>query len=166
MRIVGADAMTARSFEEAVTAFCEWAERPSSDPVSEAFAARRLVAEIYSLALLLPEGSPEDDDERPSASERDVVFRRFGALPFNYYSVMDPLDAPPGDPMVGDLADDLIDIWQDLKVGLRLLQTGRLEEARCEWRWSFDSHWGQLAASALYVLQSWVRDWSLEQTTS
>ena len=91
-------------------------------------------------------------------------YRRFGALPLNYYSVVDPLVVPAGDSMTGDLADDLADIWRDLKSGCLVQERGDLDQAIAEWRWSYCTHRGAHAAAAQFVLQSWMsRDnrWAL-----
>ncbi len=58
--------------------------------------------------------------------------------------------------MVGDLADDLADVWSDLKSGLRYYEKGRIEDAAHEWRANFDIHWGEHAADAIAVLQEWI----------
>src|SRR5262245_17906700 len=104
------------AFVTAVDAFCSWAEGPVRDELTEALAARRLVASLYVGAMELPRSSPESEADAPDASARDAIYRRFGALPINYYSEVDPLLFPASDVMTGDLADDLADIWSDLKV--------------------------------------------------
>jgi hypothetical protein len=85
-----------------------------------------------------------------------AVYQRFGALPFNYYSAVDPHEVPAKDFTVGDLADDLADIWVDVKFGLASYQVGRADEAARDWRWSFDAHWGQHAVGALFAIRSWA----------
>lgn len=144
------------TFATAAEAFCAWAEAPPGDQTSEALAARQLLADIYRFALDLPFAHPDSEETGPDSSAREAVYRRFGALPFNYYSLVDPLIVPAADSMTGDLADDLADIWSDLKVGITLHRASKVNEALHEWRWRFDAHWGQHAVAALFALQSWI----------
>jgi hypothetical protein len=143
-------------FSTVAEAFCVWAEGPAGDELWEALTARRLLARAYVAALDLPPSGPESEAEGPGALSREAIYRRFGALPFNYYSEADPLIVPASDTMTGDLADDLADVWSELKVGLLLHQAGKTHEAAHEWRWRFDAHWGQHAVSALHALHSWL----------
>jgi hypothetical protein len=145
-------------FAAAARAFCQWAESSPGDELSEALAARRLVADVYRLGLdLRGQGFDRGDVPDPvNTEEWHTLFRRFGALPINYYSIADPLVVPSEGSTIGDLADDLADIWSDLTVGLVLYDSGAREQAEHEWRWRFRAHWGDHAANALYALQSWI----------
>jgi hypothetical protein len=154
------------TFATAAQAFCTWAEAPSGDELSEALTARRLLARLYACALDLPPSSPESEAERPDASAWDAIYRRFAALPISYYSEVDPLIVPAADNLTGDLADDLADIWSDLKVGVILQEAGKLDEAAHEWRWRFDAHWGQHAVSALHALHSWLAAHERDEATA
>lgn len=85
-----------------------------------------------------------------------IIFRRFGALPFNYYATLcDPREICNSEVTMGDLADDLADIWRDLKRGLGLYEMGRHTAAAWDWRYSFRSHWARHATSALEALYRW-----------
>jgi Domain of unknown function (DUF5063) len=121
-------------FADIVRRFCRRAESEPRDPISEAQTARRLLAELYLQAIDLPE-APSDADAPEIAQEQyQSVFRRFGALPFNYYSeCFNPLAIPAEQPVTADLADDLADIWRDLKQGLALYESGSVEAAAWEW---------------------------------
>ena len=56
---------------------------------------------------------------------RSTVFTRAGNLPLNYYSeVFNPIPVPAEEPVVGDLADDIADIYGDIERGLKLLDVG------------------------------------------
>lgn len=54
---------------------------------------------------------------------------------------------------VGDLADDLADVWRDMTEGLLALDKG-IPESAALWHWKlmFDSHWGVHAVRALGVM--------------
>jgi Domain of unknown function (DUF5063) len=143
-------------FADIARRFCRWAESEPQDPMSEARTARRLLAELYLQAIDLPK-APSDADAPEIAQEQyQSVFRRFGALPFNYYSeCFNPIAIPAELPVTADLADDLADIWRDLKRGLALYESGSAEAAAWEWGFHFNAHWGHHACGALYALQTW-----------
>jgi len=145
-------------FVAAATAFCTWAESDGrADPRGEAYRARQLLAELIAAAIDLPERSSDTDAESISSEEYRRIYRRFASLPFNLYSkVFNPLQVPSEDPVVADLADDLADIWRDLKPGLSLYEAGRLDSAIWEWRLGFVTHWGHHATAVLYALQRWL----------
>jgi len=54
----------------------------------------------------------------------------------------------------GSLADDIRDIYRDLKKGLELKKTypSQPEAAIGEWRFGFYSHWGKHAIDALLAM--------------
>ena len=148
------------AFADAATEFCAWAEGPPSEEAAEAAAARLHLARLYLGALALREATSWADRENweppgRTPPEWQDVFRRFGALPFNYYSYTNPHIMPGEDLFTGDLADDLADIWQDLRVGLWAYRAGDLVAAESEWRSSFKIHWGRHAADALLALHCW-----------
>ncbi|WP_255988681.1 DUF5063 domain-containing protein [Chitinolyticbacter albus] len=136
--------------------FCDWAEAPARSVDEEVGIALRLVSQLYSHALNLPELF--DEEEVPDTAHQDwfAIFKRFGALPFNYYGAcFEPTDVADSLPGVGDVADDLADIWRDLRGGLALHQKGNRPAAAWAWRNSFHTHWGRHATSALYALHCW-----------
>ncbi|MEA2415131.1 MAG: hypothetical protein QOI58_1788 [Thermoanaerobaculia bacterium] len=148
-----------RAFDDFVTAaraFVAWAESPASaDAHAEAVAARRNVVALIAAAIALPDGAPSLA-RSISDDEYQRVYRRFGALPFNYYSEsFNPLVVPAEEPVVADLADDLADIWRDVKEGLLLYESGEPESAAWHWSNHYSFHWGHHATAALYALQSW-----------
>ncbi|MEA2328282.1 MAG: hypothetical protein QOE68_3241 [Thermoanaerobaculia bacterium] len=144
-------------FVTAARAFIAWAEAPAStDPHAEAVDARRNVVGLIAAAIALPDGTPSLS---PSISDDEYqrVYMRFGNLPFNYYSeCFNPLVVPAEEPVVADLADDLADIWRDLKGGLLLYDSGETESAVWHWSNHYSFHWGHHATAALYALQSWL----------
>ena len=72
---------------------------------------------------------------------------------FNNYSfVFDPYDERAA-PVIGSLADDVADIYRDLRNGLTALRSGHsLGDVAWEWRFGFENHWGRHAAHALYAV--------------
>jgi hypothetical protein len=145
------------NFVSAARAFIALAESPASaDEHSEGMATRQCVVALISAVLALPPGSPETAAPDISNDEYQHIFRRFGALPFNFYSqCFNPLVVPAEEPVVADLADDLADIWRDVKAGLLLYESGEPESAVWHWSNHYSFHWGHHATAALYALQSW-----------
>lgn len=137
--------------------FCTWAEAPPRDSQDELRCAQRLLSRLYASALELPEGDPVDA-ERPAegALSHDAAFRRFGALPVNMYATCDPLIVPCETPGVGDVADDLADIYADLHRGLAMYRAGDTDAAAREWSFHFRAHWGDHAVGALAALQAFA----------
>jgi hypothetical protein len=145
-------------FAQLARAYCKWAESSPGEGKSEMWVARRHLAGLYAQALELPQLDCVDV-ESPSISHEEwsFVFRRFGVLPVSYYSdVMDAFNVESADTCVGDLGDDLADIWRDLKRGLVLFDKGHEHAAAWEWNEHFQIHWGQHAASAMDVIQCWI----------
>lgn len=69
---------------------------------------------------------------------------RFSNLPVNgYWDVFDPLLEAEKEPVWNSLADDLADIYQDIKEDLVLFDAGQVEEAVWQWRFHFLIHWGK-----------------------
>jgi hypothetical protein len=74
-------------------------------------------------------------------------------MPFQYYwEILEPVAWEPEKPVVGDLCDDLIDIYSDLREGLNLYDAGNEESAVFYWRLLFRAHWGRHLTSALHAL--------------
>ena len=144
------------AFFDTATAFCTWAESVPAAPEKEADTAIKVLSKLLALVHELPELFDEEDAPGIAHEEWLAVYKRFGALPFNYYaSYAEPHDTNDPSPGIGDVADDLADTWRDLKGGLALYHKGNYAAAAWEWRESFNIHWGRHAAGALYALQCW-----------
>lgn len=142
-------------FSKAARQYCSWAEASPSESGAELQRGLRLLSEVYAAALDLPEVSAALADTESGLSQQDwkSIFRRFGSLPIDAYSeVFDPSVVPGEPPVVGQIADDLADVYRDLVHGIRLLEHGRAEEAVATWQMNFRIHWGRHAVSALRVM--------------
>lgn len=60
------------------------------------------------------------------------------------------------EPCVGSLADDLGDIYRDLRRGLDLFDRDAPADAAWEWRFAYETHWGDHATDAVRVLHRLV----------
>ena len=87
--------------------------------------------------------------------KRDI--RRFADLPFQLYRVVfDPHDLDAVDePVMGDLHDDLADIYGDLWHGLQALRCGDADHTVSLLVDSYYFHWGRHASSALAAIDTW-----------
>jgi hypothetical protein len=136
-------------FAEAAKRFCQWCESP---PVTDTVQARKLLAEIYGAALSLPEGNSDfDTTERTPGHE---ALSQLAGLPFHLYNVFFIPSNLDESPCMGDLVDDFQDIYRDLRSGLALYDLHQPEAAAWTWLFSFRTHWGHHAASALFALEA------------
>lgn len=69
-----------------------------------------------------------------------------------YWQVFDPTE--DDEAIFGTLADDMADIYRDLKEGLLLVEAHEAppEDIVWSWRFSFYSHWGKHAMDALLAI--------------
>jgi len=121
---------------------------------------------LYAAGLALPDVTIAEADVDTletfavSREEWEACYRRLGETlgADRWYAAP---TARIGDPTaasevaVGDLADDLADIYRDIMPGLRCWDTDRgvgLAEVVWEWRFSFLTHWGQHAVAGLWIL--------------
>jgi hypothetical protein len=146
--------------------FRDWALKPEGGPTGVQEALRRLVV-LYASALALPSQSEEPlantDFDYDGRDEWDAVRIACAALPFQYYSSMfNPLPVPAEEPVVGDLADDVADVFHDVSEGLWLFDNGHLPDAVFQWKHSFQTHWGRHATSAISALHAYVTENDIE----
>ena len=119
------------------------------------------VLRLYQAALLLPELSPESADLLEGIKHerwntvRESIERRLSRD--YYWVVFEPLEQDKPELVLGLLSDDLADIWRDLNPGITAIDSGRttfVSNVVWNWRFSFETHWGQHAASAIYALHA------------
>ncbi len=142
--------------------FCQLIESAGST-AKEEFAAELFVsiAGLVAMASRLPNVSPTDA-ELPDGPSHDEWKRRYDAIYetlgewADYWTTMTTADyCSTPDPVSLTLADDLADIWRDLKSGLLALDTGAsAQDVIWDWRFAFYSHWGSHAVEALRALHA------------
>lgn len=108
-----------------------------------------LLMELYVGAMRLPEIEPDDDSisRKKNAIPQPVIKCRS-----DYWEVFDPFEFE--EPVCGDLRDDLQDIYDDLRTGIREYEAGRKNNAIWDWKFGVDNHWGQHAVDAIRALHS------------
>ena len=138
--------------------YCRWAEKNPSEQEDEVSATLRMVAALYLHALVLPDVDPGEEDIVDMGMTKlaaQQIYERFKSLPFQYYHEIFrpvPVTGTPEEPVIGDIADDLMDIYVDLKEGTLLYESGKTVLAVFQWRTTFGFHWGRHATSAIRVL--------------
>lgn len=137
-------------------AFCAWCEATDFANRPEKQAATWL-ARLHASALELPDVEPENDDDPPKvpATSLALAEQNLGHFSGMYYRVVfDPRPELTEEPVMGDIGDDLLDTYKDIKVGLILHERSQNQEAL--WYWSFlhRVHWGKHAVDALAALHN------------
>lgn len=159
-------------FQQAADRYCRLFESTPASPKGWLAEVLPAVARLYVCGHALPAFDLVDDVPDLAESFRvgddewqrvfDLVQDVMSELDLDaYYWVSDlskPFDSSQ-EPMVGDLRDDLADIYRDIKPGLRAWDTGMksyLPDIAFGWKINFDLHWGPHAVDAMRVLHELV----------
>lgn len=59
--------------------------------------------------------------------------------------------------MIGDVGDDMLDTYKDIKAGIRLVGQGRVSDALWHWSFMHRIHWGKHVVGALSALYAECR---------
>jgi hypothetical protein len=152
-----------QNFAGAASEFVEWLSS-HSDGRGSALFALQILAKLYHAGLQLPDAWSHELENTPDLERLDprelvVIQRRLKELPVDFYAQsLEPLDVVSEETGIGALSDDFGDVYLDVLHGLRLYRSGRIAEARWEWAWGLQYHWGNHAVSAMSVLQCCYRD--------
>jgi hypothetical protein len=155
--------------------FCDWCEKglEAATPQALVNEASAQLAALYAAGLRLPalealeahkgeEEEGEPDVPAPPDRDPDLVNHltsRFARLPVGYYNMFfRPDDLDDGQPCMGGLQDDLMDIHEDVRRGIWLSRQGHKMAALWEWRFFLDTHWGRHATGALHALAGFRED--------
>ena len=126
---------------------------------SEAIVAAWL-AKLHATALDLGSLDAAFDEDWPElpAVKLDLVKRNLHAFMGYYYRVVfDPDPTLSDAPVVGDVGDDLLDTYSDVKKGLLAYGPEGNEAARWFWSYMHRMHWGQHVVGALTALNGAAR---------
>jgi hypothetical protein len=143
------------AFSETAARFCSWAEGDAGDPDDDLYLAMIHVAQLYAAVLIMPGADPMPDvvDRYVDKNDHVALYERFRKLPFQFYGdVYDTTLVPPEEPTVGDLADDLLDIYSDVRTGLAHWNAGEFVHAAFHWKFTWGVHWGRHATGALQAM--------------
>ena len=166
-------------FAPLAASYCALIERHAElSPAALLGEAHQQLAALYAAALALPttdvlfvddgeedEGSDDPillgtpaDPDRLASEEWSALFHALAAQIESrdaYREVFDPYepgDAPDAGEVQGSLADDLADIYRELRAGVIKWERGETGDALREWRFGFAHHWGEHATGALRAL--------------
>lgn len=140
-------------FSETARAFCAWCEASDAE-LTERQAAYWL-CRLYAEALLLPETQSENANGFPELTDEALknAVANLAVFSGRYYrEVFDPDPLLGEDPVMGDIGDDLLDTYKDLRAGLELFDRGDAGGAMWHWAFLHRIHWGRHVAGALYAL--------------
>ncbi len=146
-------------FARVAREFCAWARRSGESGEENAQRSAQLLAELIASACALGWRAGEPSERSVPADELAIVQKNAATMPIRFYSeIFSNLVVPPEEPVVGDLVDDIGDIYADIAVGLAAFDAGEVAEAQGHWQFWFAHHWGEHATSALRALWSHLAD--------
>jgi hypothetical protein len=123
--------------------------------------AQQIVSKLYYLGLLLPSIEPDNDEgttDRMSHKQWRSIYdqlRKTLAEVDLYWLVFDPIDPNDHTAIAHTLADDLSDIYRDLRNALSDKDLdGMTDESTWYIRFNFEIHWGKHAVNALSAIHS------------
>jgi hypothetical protein len=118
------------------------------------------LSRLHAAALLLPDAEPENDDGPPPLPAGPLRQAERNLAPFVgwfYRMVFDPDPAATDEPVMGDVGDDLLDTYKDVKAGCLLHDQGLVQDALWHWSFMHRIHWGKHAVDALAALYAAMR---------
>ncbi len=145
-------------FAEVAKRFCETMETPPTSPAANLRQLQVLLAELHLAALRLPDLSSDESAPELNSDGSKIADGRL-SLPCDFYwDVFEPLAADPESPVGNSTADDLSDIYDNVKLGLLHWEQGFPQEACWQWRFLFHFHWGEHLTGFLRALYWAVRE--------
>lgn len=145
-------------FASVAREFCNWCESVDADKATETQAAS-LLCRLYVAALALPVVDCENSDGLPDLSERlfDRAKQNLNIYNGRYYrKFFDPDPMLSDSECMGDIGDDLLDAYHDVRRGLLLFEQGNAIDAAWQWRFLHRIHWGRHAVGAIFALHCMV----------
>jgi hypothetical protein len=116
------------SFAEVARGYCTWCEGDSLGPDPESQAAGWL-ARLYAGALVLPDRDAENSEGLPDLPQPHADRAKANLAPFQgwyYREFFDPHPHLTDESCMGDVGDDLLDIYRDVRAGLVSFVSGHL----------------------------------------
>lgn len=146
--------------------FCKYQEHAAEIKGDEMLRIlQRILPFLYLKASLLPALDPffEDGNEKFVTESdwfrtHDILREKFGTAN-DYLEVFDERMKDTEGPVVASLAENMADIYQDLKDFLLLYQTGTKEvmnDAVWECRQNFENYWGQKLVNSLRAIHRFI----------
>jgi Domain of unknown function (DUF5063) len=142
------------NFAEIARGFCSWCESSILEEEADTQAASWL-CKLYAAALTLPEVNSESSDDLPDIPPLLLERTKKNLAHFNgryYREYFSPDPTLNDEPVMGDIGDDLLDIYKDIRPSLFLFEQGEATEAVWYWRFLHNIHWGRHAVGAIFAL--------------
>ena len=163
-RVVGDSEQAVDDFRQLAAAYCELIEGVEGHEADEV--TRRLATLLPGLmgaAERLPRLEPVGEVDAPEISHKNwsARYASINALLGSrgeYWTTMDVQAAEEPEVVNLPIADDLADIWRDLRGGLDLEAIGGdIADVVWEWRFNYETHWGSHAVEALRAVHAVLR---------
>jgi Domain of unknown function (DUF5063) len=153
-------------FVAAANEFCKYQEHASEIKGEEMLKIlQRILPFLYLKASLLPDLEPffEDGNEKFVTESdwlriHDTLREKFGTAN-DYLEVFDEKINDTEGPVVANLAENMADIYQDLKDFILLYQTGTEEvmnDAVWQCKLNFENYWGQKLTNSLRAIHKFI----------
>ena len=156
------------SFKNSSEKYCKLIEGINSYSPYEIFQeCAKIFPILYSEALALPEIEIKGDKDEVDEIDHEkwnLIYLNISNIfgKYNLYTdVHDPIHPDKDEPTMASLADDLSDIYRDLKNGLLKLNNNynsKIESVVWDWKFNFQTHWGIHLASALKAIHFLIFD--------
>lgn len=149
-----ADSALIHAFADRVRAYVAWIDGADGiEPLEFLRECSRLLPRLYAEALDLPSLQP--DDRKPAVVASPLkALQRYLAPVDMYWTVFDPYERPDSE-LVGSIADDLADIYLDLRRPLVDFDAGAVGSAVWAWRFNMQVHAGEHLLQALHAMH-WI----------
>jgi len=145
---------TINSFAEVARGFCSWCEDPSLT-IKREVAAAVWLSTLYAAALVLPKVGSDNSDGLPAIPSVLLEQAEHNLAYFNGYYYREYFDPDPSldeESVIGDVGDDLLDTYKDIRAGLLLFDTGQIADALWHWSFMHQVHWGRHVVGAMFAL--------------
>lgn len=153
-------------FVAAANEFCKYAEHGSEINGDELLRIlQRILPYLYIKASLLPALSPVFDDKNEKFVTEENWFMIHDSLKEKFGNANDFIELfddkinESDEPVISSLAENMADIYQDLKDFLLLYQTGTNEvmnDAIWECKMNFENIWGQKLVNSLRAIHRFI----------
>lgn len=146
--------LSTNAFADVARDFCTWCETPI-EAATRNTAAACWLCKLYANALSLCQTGLENENGLPEIPAAILAQATLGLSGFNgwyYREYFDPDPTLPDESVLGDVGDDLFDIYTDIRRGLLLYDRGEINEALWHWEFQFRAHWGRHAVGAIFAL--------------
>lgn len=134
--------------------FCHWCEESEQAATEHALAAGWL-CKLYAAGLELERAELQAWYGGPEIAPLELAAAKANLSGFNgwyYREFYDPHPLLDDEWSMGDVGDDLLDAYQDIKRGLILFDQGRADDAGWHWSYLLRIHWGRHAVGAIFAL--------------